>query len=184
MKLMAYLLIALGTVELGVTAQRPSVAPAAQRAGVPQLEGTLVEIDVRTALSSAGGSSDLILIIFSHQSADAPVSPVPLFGEDILAEFAFSARDVPPGQTLTIRRRVKDLSFLDARFIRVVNPGSNGWAGEKLSLRVAGKTLLDVSLYPRKGAQPKGGIEKFNGLDWKARNFWEADLQRLRQDKF
>jgi hypothetical protein len=52
-------------------------------------------------------------------------------------------------------------------------------------MAVDGKPIFErVSLYPRKGAQQRGGIEKFNGSDWKERNFWEADLQRIRMDKY
>ncbi len=151
----------------------------------PSGEKYLVEFEVRTGLGGLGGSSgDGMLIIFSNRSADTPLVPFPLFGEDIIAEFAFSGRDAIPGKVLAFSRRVNDLSFLDARYIRIVNPGADGWAGESLSLTVAGKRVLDrQTLYPRKGAEPKGGIEMFNSSLWSARKFWEADLQRIRIDK-
>jgi hypothetical protein len=67
----------------------------------------------------------------------------------------------------------------------LVNHGVDGWAGETLAMTVDGRTIFSrLSLYPRKGAQARGGIEKFNGKDWKERNFWEADLQRIRADRY
>ena len=125
-----------------------------------------------------------MLIVFSNRSADTPLVPSPLFGDDVLAEFAFSGRDAPPGRVLSFRRYVADESFLSSRYIRLVNQGTDGWAGESISMRVDGKTVLDrQSLFPRKGAQAKGPIGGFNAADWKDRNFWEADLQRIRVDK-
>jgi hypothetical protein len=146
----------------------------------------MVEFEVRTGLTGLGGpSTDLMLIVFSNRSADTPLVPSPLFGDDILAEFAFSGRDAPPGKALIFRRYVADVSFLSARYIRLVNQGLDSWAGESISLRLDGKAVLDrESLYPRKGAQAKGGIEKFDASDWKDRNFWEADLQRIRIDRY
>lgn len=146
-----------------------------------------VEFEVVTGLTGLGGSSsDLLLIVFSDRSADTPKVPLPpLFGLDVLAEFAFSGRDAPPGRTLRFKRYVADVSFLNARFIRLVNQGSDGWAGETLSMTVNGKAIFDrLSLYPRKGSQARGGIEKFNIAEWRDRNFWEADLQRIRMDRY
>jgi len=144
-----------------------------------------VEFDVRTGLTGLGGSSyDLILILFSNRSADTPLVATPLLGEDVVAEFAFSGRDALPGKPLVFRRRMEGVSFLDARFIQVINHGTDGWAGESLSMTVDGKPVLKgVALYPRKGIQERGGLEKFNRVDWRDRNFWEADLQRIRVDK-
>jgi hypothetical protein len=145
----------------------------------------LVEFEIRTGLTGfGGGSTDLMLIVFSNRGGDTPLVPVPLFGEDILAEFAFSGRDAAPGKTLVFRRYVEGVSFLAARYVRLVNQGADGWAGEAITLRVDGKTVLDrQSLYPRKGSQARGGIEKYNAADWYNRNFWEADLQQIRVDK-
>lgn len=146
---------------------------------------SLVEFQIKTALSGIGGSSsDQISIIFSDESADSPLLPAPLFGNDIRAEFSFSALDARVGRVLAFSRRVNDVAFLDSAFIRVINHGSDGWAGEWISLRVDGRPVLNQqSLYPRRGRNPKGGIEKFNPAQWSEKAFWEAPLQNIRQDR-
>lgn len=168
------------TARSGPQTRTPQLRPPAQQSGTH-----VVEFEVHTAISGLGeASNDLILIVFSGRSAAAPLVAFPLFGEDILAEFAFSGRDARPGRALVFSRRVNDLSFLNARYIRIVNHGMDGWAGESLSLTVDGRRVLERQrLYPRSGAQTEGGIEKFNSGSWTERNLWEAELQRIRVDR-
>lgn len=129
-----------------------------------------------------GSTADQITVIFSNRSIEGPRAPVPLFGEDILQEFSFSGRNFVNNQ-LRFTRRVRDMSFLGARYIRVVNHGGDGWAGDTISLTVDGKSILrNERMWPRRGASKSGmgGIEKFNASDWNARSYWEYDQQGSR----
>jgi hypothetical protein len=148
-----------------------------------------VTFEVRTALGRLGGSSqDQITIVFSNTKAPGPLvlsPPRPVLGDDVVQEFSFSARDLAGDQPLSFTRRVRDLAFLDARYIRIVNTGSDGWAGEYISISVDKNRILDRrSLFPRQGRQKEGGIEKFNRGQWSDRVYWEAELQPLRLDRY
>ena len=128
----------------------------------------------------APGTDDQITIVFSNRAVDGPSPPRPLFGEDILQEFSFSGMDVAGG-TVTFTRRVRDKSFIDARYIRVVNQGTDGWAGDRITLVVDGEQVLsNVAMRPRRGADTTKGFQKFNPKNWAQRTFWEAELQPLR----
>jgi hypothetical protein len=167
------------------------VAPAAaqsaavQRA-IQEAREFVVEFDVsqgsdceNTKLGAAV-SKDQITIVFTNQAGDAgTAAPLPVLGEDILQEFSFSARDIRPDRHLRFKRRVRDRGFLDARFIRVVNLGGNGWCGGTLSLSLDGVSLLNaVPLTPRKGTA-KNGIQDWNRANWGGRTYWETNLQNL-----
>ncbi len=157
------------------TSARPEAKPVA---------AVEVSFEVQTASDGEGGSSDdQITILFSNTGSEQlRTPPRPIFGDDILAEFSFSGREARPGSTLKFSRRVRSTAFLEARFIRVMNHGVDGWAGSTLSITAEGKRLLDrVSLFPRMGASAKGGIAKYNAVTWYERAYWEADLQKLLQ---
>jgi hypothetical protein len=133
-----------------------------------------------------GSSDDQITVIFSNRSVEGPTAPVPLFGEDILQEFSFSAEDFAATNSLRFSRRVRDKTFVEARYIRVVNHGSDGWAGQKISLTVDGEPVLSaVGMYPLRGNSPgqnaPGMIERFNPREWRSRAYWEAELQQYRR---
>jgi hypothetical protein len=129
----------------------------------------------------APATDDQITVIFSNRSADATSPPLPLFGEDILEEFSVSGMEVAATPT-RFSRRVRDKSFVDARFIRVVNHGSDGWAGDRIWLVVDGETILNgVRMAPRRGSQPSRGFQHFNPKRWRERVFWEAELQPFRR---
>ena len=145
--------------------------------------GTEVVFEIRTSPERAGGATeDQITILFSNTSSEQQRTPPhPLFGDDILAEFSFSGRDARAGSTLTLSRVVPDTSFLNARYLRVVNHGGDAWAGDSLSLRVGSRPLLDrQSMYPRRGAGAEAGIQKYNASQWYERVYWEVDFQRAR----
>jgi hypothetical protein len=143
-----------------------------------------IAFEVRTAPGKLGGETgDPITIVFSNVSGLARTPPRPVLG-DALQEFSFSGRDLAGTLPFRFDRCVKDLSFLEARYVRVVNQGSDGWAGDYLSLSVDGRPVLSrQSLFPRQGRQKEGGIEKFNRTQWLDRNFWEGELQRIRVDR-
>ena len=167
-----------------------ALAVAAGGAAVDQFSsgasGTEVLFEISTSPDKLGGATDdQLTILFSNVSAEQQRTPPrPFFGDDIVAEFSFSGRDARPGSTATFRRFAKDTSFLSARYVRLVNHGLDSWAGDSISLSIAGRRVLyRQSLYPRKGAQPNGGIEKFNPLQWYERVYWEADFQKIRSDR-
>jgi hypothetical protein len=122
-------------------------------------------------------SNDQITIVFSNVPGDKISPSTSVLGEDVIAEFSFSARDLVNNR-LVFRRRVRDRSFLDARFIRVVNLNGDGWCGGRLSLTVDGRSILArVSLSDRKGSGP--GIQDWNRGNWASRCYWEKNLQAL-----
>jgi hypothetical protein len=129
----------------------------------------------------AHNSDDQITIVFANRTAEGKVAPQPLFGDDIVQEFSFSARDFQKDQ-LRFTRRVADKSFLDARYIRVVNHGADGWEGTTISLTVDGEQVLrSQPMSPRLGTAPTKGFQHFNREDWATRSYWEAELQRFRR---
>jgi hypothetical protein len=131
----------------------------------------------------AGGSTeDQLTVVFSNRSVEGAAPPTPFFGEDILQEFSFSGSNIVRNQ-LRFSRRVRDKSFIDARYIRVINHGQDGWAGDKISLTVDGEAILrGVGMWPRRkaGGPGRGAIEKFNPREWPLRSYWEAELQQYR----
>jgi hypothetical protein len=142
--------------------------------------GTRITFTVTQSAEFAAGSKDQITILFSDRSWGGAAAPNPIFGDDILQEFSFSARDFVAGRNaLTFTRFVKDQSFLNARFIRVVNHGGEGWGGGTLSISVDGQPVLErVALSPRKGAAGKG-LQDWNRERWSDRTYWEEDLPKI-----
>ncbi len=129
----------------------------------------------------APATDDQLTIIFSNRSVEGPRPPKPFFGDDIVQEFSFSGTDFVVNQ-LRFTRRVNDKSFLDARYVRVVNYGDDGWAGEQISLTVDGQDILrNVRMSPRIGGDPSKGFQKFNPKDWSGRSYWEAELAQFRK---
>jgi hypothetical protein len=123
-------------------------------------------------------SVDQVTILFSNRQLDTPSPPMPVFGDDILQEFSFSALDLAGG-ALRFSRRVADKSFLSARYVRVVNQGNNGWGGGTLSMAVDGEPILSrVDLTRRRGLASQG-IQGWNRKGWSQRTWWEGDLQAL-----
>jgi hypothetical protein len=125
-------------------------------------------------------TDDQLTVLFSNRSAEGPVPPKPFFGEDIVQEFSFSGVDFVNNQ-LRFTRRVSDKSFLDARYIRVVNYGSDGWEGDRITLVVDGQDILRNVAMKRIGPGAVKGMQKFNPREWGSRSFWEADLGQYRR---
>jgi hypothetical protein len=151
-----------------------------------------ITFEIRGSARTAGKSDDQITILFSNNSADLREAPRPLFGKDILAEFSFSSRDARDSDRFVFQRVVRDLSFLDARFIRVVNHGDNGWAGDSISILLGDpsvkgsdvrRIIYEQSMYPRRGYSRDGLLQNFNRANWMQRTYWEAELQRIRVDR-
>jgi hypothetical protein len=129
--------------------------------------------------SIAPATSDQLTIIFANRSVEAAAPPRPFFGDDIVQEFSFSGQDFVNDQ-LRFTRRVNDKSFLNARYIRVINHGTGGWGGDTISLSVDGQEILrNVRMAPRLG-NPSKGFQNFNRRDWRLRSYWEAELSQLR----
>lgn len=144
--------------------------------------GYTVTFQLTQSQKSIGPStSDQVMIVFSNRSVEGARPPRPFFGEDIVQEFSFSGTDFV-GNQLRFTRRVNDKSFLDARYIRVVNYGEDGWDGEAITMTVDGQEILrNVRLSPRIGGEPTKGIKNFNPKDWSSRTYWEADLSQFRK---
>lgn len=145
--------------------------------------GTRVTFVVTQGSEAFGRSKDQITIVFSDRSWRGAVPPSPLFGEDILQEFSFSATDFDKRNMLTFSRIVRDQTFLGAKFVRVINHGDEGWAGGTLSIAIDGQPLFGqerVSMLPRTG-DPTKGIQDWNRYQWRNRTYWEAELDQLRQ---
>lgn len=126
-------------------------------------------------------TDDQITVIFANRSVEGPRPPRPFFGNDIVQEFSFSGMDFE-GNQLRFSRRLRDRSFLDARYIRVINYGADGWQADKIWLTVDGEEILKgVTMTPRAGTEPSKGLQKFNPRDWSGRTYWEAELAQFRK---
>lgn len=144
--------------------------------------GTRVTFAVTQSPEFAARSKDQITIVFSDRSWVGAPAPTPIFGDDILQEFSFSARDFDGARnSLTFSRVVRDQTFLSARFIRVVNHGDEGWGAGTISMSVDGQPILNkVSMQPRKG-ESKKGLQDWNRERWKERTYWEMELPRFKR---
>jgi hypothetical protein len=156
---------------------------AAKQPGASASREQRITFEIAGATSGLGKSDDQITIAFSDQSSET--SGGPDFGDSVLQEFTFSAREF--GSTtprVQFTRKVRDTGFLNAQFIRVFNHGTGGWDGRSLSITLDGKAVLtNVSLAPRKGPKPDGRIESYNRERWAQRSYWEARLPDIRQDR-
>ena len=128
----------------------------------------------------AHGTNDQITVIFSSRTVEGTQPPRPFFDVDILQEFSFSGRDFQKDE-LQFTRRVRDKSFLEATYIRVVNYGEDSWSGERIWLTVDGEQILSgVSISPRTPGPSNAPFTNFNPEKWQRRNYWEAPLKSLR----
>jgi hypothetical protein len=165
-------------VTLEVTAGAGASAGSGQSAMQRRVQDYLVTFEVTESTEMAAGSVDQVTILFSNRVIDVPAPPSPVFGDDILAEFSFSGLDVAGGR-LRFSRRVPDRSFLEARYVRVVNSGGDGWGGATLTMAVDGEPVLTrVDLTKRKGQAGKG-LQDWNRKNWRQRTYWEGELQAL-----
>jgi hypothetical protein len=168
---------------VGAIASNPGLVPSERAAAQGGAVYHQVLFEITQSDKELGGSTaDQLSVIFSNRSVDGPAAPVPLFGDDILQEFSFSGRDFVNNR-LRFSRRMRDTSFVEARFIRVINHGGDGWAGDTISITVDGKPILrGLSMFPRRtrtaGQNERGGIEKFNPREWESRSYWELDRQQ------
>jgi hypothetical protein len=127
-------------------------------------------------------TNDQITVIFSNRSVEGTAPPRPLFGDDIVDEFSFSGQDFVKNE-LRFTRRVRDKSFLGARYIRVVNHGGGGWEPDRISLTVDGEDILKAVPMARRNGFQGTGIQNFNRRNWRTRNYWEAELAQFRGAK-
>lgn len=186
LRLVTGLLLMVGIAYAAGLRARPSgdEAPGFQSAAQTQTQraiGTRITFVVTQSPEFASRSKDQITIMFSDRSWSGVTAPNPMFGDDILQEFSFSARDFDARNSLTFSRVVRDQTFLSARIIRVVNHGGEGWGAGTLSMSVDGQPILNkVAMQPRKG-DPKKGLQDWNRERWKERTYWEMDLPRMRR---
>jgi hypothetical protein len=167
---------------LGLSAAHPAATEQA-----PMIQARLTGYQVTFQFTqdprqTAPATNDQITVLFANRSAEGPRPMRPLFGDDIVQEFSFSGMDFE-GNQLRFTRRVRDKSFLSARYIRVVNHGNDGWQGDKISLTVDGEEILNAVSMTRGGAEPSKGFQKFNPRDWSGRTYWEAELGRFRKSR-
>jgi hypothetical protein len=140
------------------------------------------DVIVMFDMEQTNATQDQVTIIFTNSAADPRRPPRPVFDEAIIREFSFSGRDFPKGRPVRFTRRVQDRSFLDARFMRIVNHGTNRWFPETITMTVDGRKILDrLSMYPRKG-EATGGIQRWNADQWPP-TYWEVDFQRYYRAK-
>ena len=165
---------------LGAISARAARAPAASQAATAQMSqrkapGVLVSFE----FDQTTPTTDQITILFSNAAVDLRRPPKDPLSDGVVEQVSFSGRGFPkPNSRVSFSQRVKSRSFLDCRYIRVVNPGSSPWSPTNISLRVDGQKVLDrVSMYPRKGVSSRGGIVRWNRADWRP-VFWEAELFR------
>jgi hypothetical protein len=175
-----FLLLAtiVGRLHVSVTTAEGGQAPSVQS----RLIGYQVAFQfTQDARQVAPATVDQITVIFANRSVEGTRPPRPFFGDDIVQEFSFSGMDFE-GNQLRFSRRLRDRSFLDARYIRVINYGADGWQADKIWLTVDGEEILrGVTMTPRAGTEPSKGLQKFNPRDWSGRTYWEAELAQFRK---
>ncbi len=121
-------------------------------------------------------TDEAITVIFADESGET--GPGPRF-HSILEDFTFPGKDIEAGEAGTFTRKVSNLEFMKAPYIRVVVYGSNGWNGEWISLQVNGQVVLDQqSLRPRK--HKDSGLQNYNLDKWDSRSYWEEEFQTIR----
>lgn len=141
--------------------------------------GYQVTFVITQTSAPSASTTDQLTIIFANRSIEGQRPPKPFFGEDIVQEFSFSGVDFVNNQ-LRFTRRVNDKSFLDARYIRVINYGVDGWGGDQISLTVDGQEILRSVRMTTRGDASKG-LQNCNPRNWSGRSYWEADLARYRK---
>jgi hypothetical protein len=142
--------------------------------------GYQVTFFITQSPGSNSSSTDQITIVFANRSIEGQRPPKPFFGEDIVQEFSFAGSDFVNNQ-LRFTRRVSDKSFLDARYIRVMNYGTDGWNGDQISLTVDGQDILrNVRMAARLIGDASKGFQNCNPRNWAGRTYWEAELARYR----
>ena len=158
-------------------AEAAKVASGSKESPKPLTRTYRVKIVIETASGELGGeTADTIVVVFSNQSAKLVSGSA---GLDNVEEFLIPGRGTTePGTTSTHFGNTTDLQWTEACFVRVLNPGTDGWAGASIAIDIDDRVFLErTSLYPRIGSQPKGGIENFNDLDWKEAKYWEKQLK-------
>ena len=162
-----------------VTSARAAASTGSGQSAIQRrVQEYLVTFEVTESPEKAAASVDQITIFFSNRQLDTRSAPTLAFAEDILEEFSFSALDVAGGR-LRFSRRVRDKSFLEARYIRIVNHGFDPWGGATLTMAVDGEPVLDrVKLTNRKGGTGTGILD-WNRKSWARRTYWEGELQVL-----
>lgn len=170
---------------IGMAAAWPGVNASSAPQGAPQAAfarlGYLVSFRfTQNSKLPAHGTNDRLTVIFSSRTVEGTQPPRPFFDVDILQEFSFSGGDFQKDE-LQFTRRVRDRSFVDAAYIRVVNYGEDSWSGDRIWLTVDGEQILNgVSISPRTPGPSNEPFTNFNPENWRKRNYWEASLPRLR----
>ncbi len=136
----------------------------------------IITFEFMTRKDLKSESTDLLQIIFSNKSAEEYKDPD--FSESIVAEFTVSGFDLKKGEGFKFTRKVRDKSFSNARFISLINHGTDAWYPEWISLAVDKDIIFDKhKINPN---QPPGTkkkyIQNFNELFWKKRSYWEIPL--------
>jgi len=123
-------------------------------------------------------TEDQLTIVFSDQSAES--IGFPDFGNSVIEEFSFSGYNFKNDKVFKFARKVRDLSFLNAHYMRIINHGSDGWHANKISLYLDEKLILqNINIYPNNGPKKSEyAIENFNDKYWDSRSYWEIDLQK------
>jgi archaellum component FlaC len=138
----------------------------------------IITFEVTTKKQQNAETEDQLTIVFSDKSAEDMAFPD--FGNSVIEEFSFSGYDVINDKTLKLTRKVRDLSFLNAHYIRILNHGTDGWHANEMSLYLDGKLVLkNIKIYPNTGPnKSEYAIENFNKKYWNDRSYWEMDLQK------
>ena len=144
------------------------------------LQESVVVFEVTETQEAGHATGDQVTIMFSNRSWNSAAAPSPLMGDDVVAEFSFSGSDVKDGR-LRFTRRVRDLSFREARYIRIANQSTGGWSGRTLSITIDGAPFIDnVSLMPRSGpGSLQQGLQNCKSTTWSRCVFWEREIAKI-----
>lgn len=175
----AWLVMAAATISASTGLSSRPVASGSPMTDQYAAQRRVADAVVNFEFEQTNATTDQIAIVFTNVPADPRGLQAPVSGDGSVQEFVFSGREYPKERPVSFSRRVSNKAFLDCRFIRVVNRGTNRWFPLTISMTVDGQLILDkVSMYPRKGANPRGGIERWGEAN---PTFWETELQRFRR---
>lgn len=136
-----------------------------------------VTFDVKNRQANYSNTDDLLTIAFSNK--DPEKVGLADFHKSIIQEFSFSGLDVEDGKQFSFTREVRDLHFLDSKYILLLNHGIDGWDVDAIRLTVDKEIRINKSgIQPNRGPNKhKDAIQNFNKRFWSSRSYWLAGMK-------
>lgn len=133
-----------------------------------------LRIKTRNSIAAGSTAADLLAIVFANQSDEK--LEFQDFGKAIAQEFKFLGSMAVKGVEFALNAKLRDRSFLDSEYIRIINYGSNGWVPEWISVELDGVEVLRAdNIIPNKGTdRHRSKIQDYN------QSYWEQKTANIR----